>query len=282
MALAAARQEAAVLLEEEVGRTLRERLDEPLLRYATDHADELRQELGRFVSDRPRLSPRRLASEVDGFVNETVRARFERVAVVCEEAIASELEGLERRHAERVERIIDDVAAIAADVFGADFGLRRPALGLQVPSRFSFKLRDEQQMIEHLAAAGRTAFPGRLGRQLVRRDAEQRLLGLVDRHAGRLRSDLSERIRESVRKHERQRSFLVDEAIEAIRATIERAAQQQRTGTLRSSERLEELHRIARRADEIALTLRPRDQSVRPESTGTAVPQDVPPATRLT
>jgi GTPase SAR1 family protein len=190
-----------------------------------------------------------------GFVIKTVRARFERVAVECEETIASELEGLERRHAERVEQIIDEVTEIAADAFGAGLGLRRPELGLQAPSRFSFKLRDEQQMIEHIAAAGRPIIPGRIGRQLVRRDAEQRLLGLVDRHAGRLRSDLSERVRESVREHEKQRSFLVDEAIESIRTAIERATRQQRAGELQWSERRAELESIARRAGELSAAL---------------------------
>jgi GTP-binding protein EngB required for normal cell division len=258
-ALAAARKEAAVLLEEDVRRTLRERVDEPLLRYATDHSDELKHELDRFVADRPGLSPRRLAAELEAFVAETVRARFERVVVDCEEAIASELEGLERRHAEGVERIIDEVGEIAADVFGAGFGVHRPEVGLRAPSRFTFKLRDEQQMIEHLAAAGRTVLPGRVGRQLVRRDSEQRLLGLVDRHAGRLRSDLSDRVRASVREHERQRSFLVDEAIEAIRAAVVRATRQQRAGELRSSGRRAELESIAGRAAELSAELAWRD-----------------------
>jgi hypothetical protein len=140
-------------------------------------------------------------------------------------------------------------------VFGAGVSLHRPGLGPQAPARFSFKLRDEEQMLEQIAAAGRAILPGQLGRWLVRPDAEQRLLALVDRHAGRLHSDLSERVRESVREHERRRAFLVDEAIEAIRAAIERATRERRTEKLQPSERLGELDRIARRAAEAAVSL---------------------------
>jgi small GTP-binding protein len=254
-ALAAARKEAAVLLEDDVGRALRERLDEPLLGYAAEHEPELRRELARFASEVGPVSPRRLAGELDRLVNETVQARFAELAREVEDVFAGELEALERRHAERIERLLDEIGQVAADVFGAGVGVHRPDLGLQAPARFSFKLRDEEQMLEQLAAAGRAILPGPLGRWLVRRDAEQRLLALVDRHAGRLRSDLSERVRESVREHERQRAFLVDEAIEAIRAAIERATRERRTGELRWSERVEELEAIARRAGEKAASL---------------------------
>ena len=68
---------------------------------------------------------------------------------------------------------------------------------------------------------GRTITPGPLGRRLVIRDAERRLIEMTDRHAGRLRSELASRVDEAVREYRRELSAAVDEAVEAIRAAIE-------------------------------------------------------------
>ncbi len=94
---------------------------------------------------------------------------------------------------------------------------------------------------------GRTITPGALGRRLVIRNAEQRLLEMTDRHAGRLRSELADRVAEAAREYRRDLAASVEEAIEAIRAAIDRAAEDRRCGEQHAQARLEELRQVERR-----------------------------------
>ena len=78
------------------------------------------------------------------------------------------------------------------------------------------------------------------------RDAEQRLIDMTDRHAGRLRSELAGRVAEAVRDYRRELSAAVDEAVDAIRAAIERATADRRRGEQHARGRLDQLARIER------------------------------------
>jgi hypothetical protein len=102
---------------------------------------------------------------------------------------------------------------------------------------------------------GRTITPGALGRRLVIRDAEQRLIDMTDRHAGRLRSELAGRVAEAVREYRRELTAAVDEAIEAIRAAIERATADRRRGEQHARERLNQLAGIQERCAQVSAEL---------------------------
>lgn len=253
--LLSAREEAADLLVQGVSRLLLEQVDDPLQRYASVEATNLGARLGRRAADLDGASPRALARELESWTDEEVRVLFTSLASHLEAEIADELAGLERRYAERVEAILADLARLSEDVFGAYAGGHLLDGGLDAPSRFTFKLADEQQALEQLAAFGRTIVPGPLGRRLVLREAEQRLLQMADRHAGRLRSDLNDRVWESVRSYERKLGLLVGEAVQAIRDAVERAAHEHRSGRRHARGRLAELARLEARLLELAAHL---------------------------
>ena len=166
-----------------------------------------------------------------------------------------ELTELEQRYATRIERILEQVQQTAEDVFGARATDVLPDTGLRAPSRFSFKLKDPEHALDMIVGFGRTITPGALGRRLVMRDAEQRLIDMSDRHAGRLRSELAGRVSDAVREYRRELTAAVDEAIEAIRAAIERASADRRRGERHARARLDQLARIERRCAQLAAEL---------------------------
>jgi hypothetical protein len=92
-----------------------------------------------------------------------VRSEFAQLVVRFEAAIATELTELERRYAQRVQRLLEQVQEIAEDVFGLHAGDLLPDTGLQTPSRFSFKLQDVETTLDILVGFGRTITPGALG-----------------------------------------------------------------------------------------------------------------------
>ena len=254
--LRAAASEAGDLLDRGVGRALEQSVNEPLRLYAAREEEWLRADLRTHADDVAARSPRELSAELERWVDSTIRAEFERLVPRFETAIAGQLTALEQRYAARIHRILEQVRKTAEDVFGTRAGGALPDTGLREPSRFSFKLRDPEHGLDMIVGFGRTVTPGALGRRLVMREAEQRLIDMSDRHAGRLRSELAGRASEAVREYRRDLSAAVEEAIEAIRGAIERAGVDRRQGELHARARLERLAQIERRCEQLAAELR--------------------------
>lgn len=145
--------------------------------------------------------------------------------------------------------------AVAQDVFGARASDVLPETGLRAPSRFSFKLRDVEHALDMIVGFGRTIAPGAFGRRLVVRDAEQRLIEMTDRHAGRLRSELADRVASAARDYRRELAAVVAEAIEAIRGAIDRARDDRKRGERHARGRLDQLGQIERSCEQLAQQL---------------------------
>ena len=243
--------EAADLLERGVQRALKQRLNEPLSDYARREAPRLTRLLRDHVRSLGKQAPRELAAELERWIDQTVRDQFDQLVPQFENAIADELTELEGRYAARVQHILEQVQDVAEDVFGARASEVMPDTGLQAPSRFTFKLQDVEHALDILVGFGRTITPGALGRRMVIHDAEQRLVAMTDRHAGRLRSELATRVSKAALDYQRGLALTVDEAVESIRRAIERAAEDRRLGKAHAGERLEQLAHIGRRCDEL-------------------------------
>lgn len=248
--------EAGDLLERGIERALGQLVNEPLQRYARAEDSRLRAELRAHLEELgPQSSPRELSAELEVWIDGTVRTEFERLVPRFESAIAEELTELEQRYARRIERILEQVQQAAEDVFGVRASEVLPDTGLRAASRFSFKLKDVEHALDMIVGFGRTITPGALGRRLVIRDAEQRLIEMTDRHAGRLRSELAGRVADAVRDYRRELTAAVDEAVEAIRAAIERATADRRRGEQHARGRLDQLAEIEQRCTQLASEL---------------------------
>jgi GTPase SAR1 family protein len=250
--LRAANAEAGDLLERGTERALRSLVAEPLQAYAHTREAELRTAIRDRAAKLGRCSPRELAHELYAWSDDLLRSMFAELVPRFEAGIADELTQLETRYAARVRQIIEAVQAAAEDVFGARAGDALPETGLRTPSRFSFKLHDVENTLDIIVGFGRTVTPGRFGRRLVVRDAEQRLVDMTDRHAGRLRSELTERVTRAVRDYRRDLAATVNEAIDAIAGAVDRATEDRRLGQRRSDARLRELARVERECGQIA------------------------------
>jgi ribosome biogenesis GTPase A len=250
--LRAAASEAGDLLDQGARRALEQSVNEPLRLYARREEERLRAELRSHADEFTAGSPRELSAELETWVDAAIRAEFAVIVPRFDRAIADKLTELEQRYAARIEHILEQVQEIAEDVFGTRAAEALPDTGLRNPSRFSFKLTDPEHGLDMIVGFGRTITPGALGRRLVMREAEQRLIDMTDRHAGRLRSELAGRVSDAVREYRRDLSAAVDEAIEAIGGAIERAGLDRRRGERHARTRLEQLAGIERRCEQLA------------------------------
>ena len=269
--LKAASVEAGDLLERGTGRALAQVVNEPLESYARREDARLRAELRQHLDELGKQSTRELSAELEAWIDTTIRAEFAEAVPRFEGAIADQLTELEQRYA-RAHRA--NPRAGPGSGRGRIRYSRRRCLTRDRASRavaFSFKLKDVEHALDMLVGFGRTITPGALGRRLVMRDAEQRLIEMADRHAGRLRSELAGRVAEAVREYRRDLTGVVDEAVGAIRAAIERATADRRRGEQHTRARLDELAWIERRCAQLAAELErwietglPADDRVRP------------------
>ena len=148
-----------------------------------------------------------------------------------------------RGHPQRVHRRVRHVADAT----------RVRATGLRAPSRFSFKLKDVEHALDMIVGFGRTITPGALGRRLVIRDAEQRLIEMTDRHAGRRRTGRP-RGRGGARLPTRPERG-GGRGGRGYRAAIERAITDRRRGEEHARGRLDQLAGIERRCTELSTDL---------------------------
>ena len=251
--LTSAGEEAAELLEQGIKRALGQLVNEPLEGYARVHGPRLRADLYAHLEQLgSKTSTRELSADLEAWIESAIRDEFERLVPHFEALIADELTALEQRYAQRIERILERVQQAAEDVFGTRAGEVLPSTGLRAPSRFSFKLKDVEHGLDMLVRFGRTITPGALGRRLVTRDAEQRLIEMTDRHAGRLRSELAARVAHAVSDYRRDLTQVVDEALDAIHAAIERATADRRRGEQHARARLDQLAWVEHRCAQLS------------------------------
>jgi len=126
---------------------------------------------------------------------------------------------------------------------------------MREPSRFTFKLAEQHGALDQLASLATVSLPGTLGRRLVLREAEERLRTMLDRHAGRLRSDLADRVRESMRQYERELAETVSEAILSVSEAARRAQEEQARGRASVDASLADLARKEHRISKILTSL---------------------------
>jgi small GTP-binding protein len=250
--LRAARDEAAALLRAALDRALREHVDTPLLNAARENERQLRARVQAAAAEIGPLAPRPLARALDAWVERFIEGEFERLVPRYERSIGSEIEAAQERFAERVLSIVRQVVAAASEVFGESVAAYAPDEGLRAPTRFSFKFSDPRHAADRLATGTRRAMPGGFGRRLAIGDAEQRLLHLYDRHAGRLRSELSLRTREAVQAYERELGLLVDEAIDNVGLIVGRARAEHDAGAASITRRVAQLEALASELEQIA------------------------------
>jgi hypothetical protein len=253
-----AHQDARDLLARGVERALAASVDEPLTRLAKARRSALEDELSSVAaaSAASASGARVLAAQLDAWIDERTRKEFAALVPRYAHRISSELRVLESRHAARVTEILNHVQAAAQSALNTDLTTSPASAGLRRPPEFTFKLDDPDDMLVRLTAAGRALLPRALGKRLVTRAARERLLAMTDRHAGRLRSALTQRVREETREYADELQAAVSAACDAIRVAVARARDSHADQGEATERRLADLAAREQRCRELAAALR--------------------------
>lgn len=135
------------------------------------------------------------------------------------------------RYADQTNQLADEVQQLSAELFGVSISRVEAKHRLEPPSRFTFKLEDQFMAIELVSLGMRELLPGGLGRWVAKRDALRTADEMMDRHRGRLRYDLIQRLQEQQRALRARLAETIAAAESSVRSSIARASEAHRQGS---------------------------------------------------
>jgi signal recognition particle receptor subunit beta len=203
---------------------------------------------------------RLLREEAERTIEETgdLGGGAERLADVTEERLRADVEawlaGEERaveeafrastaRYVERADRIVRRTVRLCGEVLGLALDDAPAPLPAPSPRPFTFAFLEAPTVLGSLVPDLRRLLPRSVARRRLRREAATRVARLVDRHRGRLRWHLQQRLDAARRELEVALAERLEATIEGLRVAADRA----RAERGRRAERLEALREETRR-----------------------------------
>ncbi|HOV84965.1 MAG TPA: dynamin family protein [Syntrophobacteraceae bacterium] len=198
-------------LDEEIGEFKRKQLpallkelEEEYLRRTGRGGGNLREELEQFVFDR-------------------IRQSFGTWRIQWAEKISVRLEEAHREFAERINETIDRILALTGNLFELDLKPFSAVESLSTKSDFYFLLKDDPVGLELIQLAVTSALPQFLAKKMILKTMRTQVEELVDRHCGRVRYDMVNRLERTVRDFQHALDEKIDLTLEGIRISFRKA-----------------------------------------------------------
>lgn len=187
-------------------------------------ADELRADLAQAASERradvatmaDSLDRRDLEGELRSYVEEIVREELDRARPMAVRKIDAAWQALAEQLRDGTEARINTVRAVAAELFEVDMPAVQVPSVAEVDDRFSFLFLPSAADADQLNRLGRMALPTGVRRRRAAALAVELLARELDKHAGRARVDLRERMTEANAKFVEDLGRQLDAAIADI------------------------------------------------------------------
>ncbi len=204
----------------------------------------LEEEYGRLL----KAGAKDLRRELEGFVFGRIREEFDRWRAAEAEKVARELAGTHDEFAAKTNELIERIVRLAASIFALDLEGFAGIDTLSEKGDFSYLFKDDPVGLELIQLSVTSLLPGFLARGIIIRRMREALRDLVNRHCGRVRHDLLQRIQATARGFEGRLNEKLEATLKGIRQALERA----RSLKLRSeAEAAVSLERLAEHLSEV-------------------------------
>jgi hypothetical protein len=137
--------------------------------------------------------------------------------------LADSLEAIYLDLAERTNRPITGIVNLAASLFAVEFKPFTSIEKLTGKSDFYFLLKDDLDAIALIRLGFRSAMPLFITRGIILRRIKSMAQEIFERHSGRVRYDLIQRIDETTRKFQKSLSEKTELTLSTIRDALQRA-----------------------------------------------------------
>lgn len=166
---------------------------------------------------------RSLEAELEELLYQEILDTFSAFRDQTARRLADSLEAIHRDLAERTNRTIAGIVALAATLFEVELKPFTAVEKLTDKSAFYFLLKDDPDAIALIRLGFRSAMPLFVTRGLILRRIKSMAQEIFERHCGRVRYDLVQRIDETTRKFQKSLAEKTEITLATIREALQRA-----------------------------------------------------------
>jgi len=164
-----------------------------------------------------------LRGELEQFVSDSIREIFNSWRQELTEKISSRMEEAHLDFATKTNQTIDRVLSLTSDIFELDLNPFTSVETLSKKSDFYFLLKDDPVGLELIQLAVTSALPRFLARKMILKNMQTSVAELLDRHCGRVRYDLVNRLNGTVKDFQQNLNEKIDLTLAGIRASFQKA-----------------------------------------------------------
>lgn len=184
----------------------------------------------------------RLREELEQFVFDKIRAVFTPWRAHVTELIAADIEQAHQELATRTNGVIERILELTSNIFQLPLKPFSAVEALSQKSRFYYLFKDDPVGLEIIQLAVTSSLPRFLVKRMVLNNMKTAVSDLVDRHCGRVRYDLLQRVQNTVTDFRKALEERIDQTLEGIRGALGKALAMKQSSESDTLRNLDALH----------------------------------------
>ena len=216
-------------------------LDEEMSGFKREKLPALQKELEAKYQELVNRGAGGLREQLEKFVFERIRETFNPWRQQLAEKISSRLEGAHGEFARKINEIIERILTLTSDIFELKLKPFTSVESLSKKSDFYFMLKDDPVGLELIQLAATSALPQFLAKKMILKSMKESVAELVDRHCGRVRYDIANRVTRTMKDFQNLLNEKIDLTLAGIRISFQKALALHQAGTNNVEKSLGEL-----------------------------------------
>jgi GTPase SAR1 family protein len=216
------RENTQFLLKGHLGKII-SGLDEEIFGFKREKSPALQRELEEEYLRLVRRGSGGLREQLEQFIFDRIRETFNPWRQQLAEKMSSRLEDAHGEFARKINEIIERILTLTSDIFELKLKPFTSVEGLSKKSDFYFMLKDDPVGLELVQLAVTSALPSFIAKKMILKSMKAAVAELLDRHCGRVRYDLVNRITKTMKDFQNSLNEKIDLTLAGIRISFEKA-----------------------------------------------------------
>lgn len=216
------RENTQFLLKGHLGKII-SGLDEEISGFKKEKSPALQRELEEEYLRPANRGGGGLREQLEQFVFNRIRETFNPWRQQLAEKISSRLEDAHGEFALKTNEIIERILTLTSDIFELKLKPFTSVEGLSKKSDFYFMLKDDPVGLELVQLAVTSALPSFIAKKMILKSMKESVAELLDRHCGRVRYDLVNRITKTMKDFQTSLNEKIDLTLAGIRISFQKA-----------------------------------------------------------
>jgi GTP-binding protein EngB required for normal cell division len=234
------RENTQFLLKGHLGRII-SGMDDEISGFKKEKLPALQKELEAKYMEPATRSAGSMREQLEQFVFDRIRETFNPWRQQLAEKISSKLEDAHGEFARKINEIIERILNLTSNIFELKLKPFTSVEGLSKRSDFYFMLKDDPVGLELIQLAATSALPQFLAKKMILKSMKESLAELLDRHCGRVRYDLVNRVTKTMKDFQNSLNEKIDLTVAGIRISFQKATALHREGKSNVEKNLGEL-----------------------------------------